>query len=134
MNVHARDVERRFAFVLHLVMVDHRALARDHFRHGIHEVRLTRGADVVLDDARLAAVARNDERPGVHEHRACRFPRRDEHNLERLLEDDAVRDVHEGAVRRERGVERDERAVAELRQLPEVALDDIGALGERGRQ
>ena len=48
--------------------------------------------------------------------------------------DHAVGDVDERAVLHERGVERGEAAGVQVRELAEVALDDVGVVCERGGQ
>ena len=131
MNVHARHVERVDALFLDLVVIEHGILAGDDLGDGVGEVLLPRRADVGLDDLHLAVVAAHDERPRVRHrgHRAIR--RRHEQNLQRLLEDEAVRHGHVGAVVRERGVERGKRARVRVGELAEVAPDDVGLFGHR---
>ena len=112
MDVHARDVERVDALFLDLVVIDDRVLAGDDFGHGVGEMLLPRRADVGLDDLHLAAVAGNDERARVRHRRRCDAPSLVDTNriCSGCSKIEAVGHGDEGAVVRERGVERGERA------------------------
>ena len=135
MNLHARHVERVDALFLDLVVIEHRVLAGDDLGDGVREMLLARGADISLDDLRLTVIAGDDECPGVRHRRDCTLARRHEQNLERLLEHKAVWHVDVGAVLREGGVERGERAHVRIGELTEIAADDVGLLSDsRGKR
>ena len=64
-HVHAADMERAVALLLHLVVIQHGALADEHLGDGIGEVLHVARADVGLDDPCLAALAENNQRARV---------------------------------------------------------------------
>ncbi len=135
-HVQAADVEGVERVLLDLVVVDAGVLAHEHFRHAVGQVGLPRAADVALDDPRLRARARNHEGPRMR-HRLRDVRARHEHDVDRLLEHDPFGNVDERAVLHERRVQRREAAGREIRELAEVALDDVGVLlegpGQRAR-
>ena len=96
-------------------------------RHGVGEVRRARACRRSVSTMRhWLRVAGHDQRAGASTStETCRGGGRHEEQVDAAPSmHRAVGDVDERAVRGERRVERGERPRAELRQLPEVALDD----------
>ena len=81
---------------------------------------------------RLAAFAGDDQRARVRRiGRRRRRRRRHEQQVDRLLEHDAVGDVDEGAVGASAVLSAVNARVAEVGELAEIALDDLGVLASR---
>jgi hypothetical protein len=89
-------------------------------------------ADVALDDRRLRAGAEHDE--DMRKHRFIARRRVCKHELDRRLDDDAVRNVDEGAAVFECRSQRAEAVAAPVRDRTQVFCDQVGILEPRIRK
>ena len=122
-HVHGADVVRRGTLAHQLVVVDHRARPGDDLRHRVRQVRGITAA-VALDNPHLRVLADDEQHARMGHHRlAAGGRRRDEEQLDRLLDHGVGRHAHHGAVMKERGVERRERLVLDGGGRGQVRLD-----------
>ena len=109
--VHRPDVVTGRALTYQLVVVDHRARPGDDLRHRVRQVWGVAAA-VALHDPRLRVLADDEQHARVGHHRlAAGRRRRDEEQLDGLLDHGVRRHPHDRAVVEERCVERRERLV-----------------------
>ena len=107
-DLEQRDVEGARALLLQLVVVEAGALAQHHLGDGVGQVNFIGDAGVGLDHGRLAARAGDDQVARLR-HRGPPGRGGDEQEIDRRLQHHAGREIDEGAVLDERGVERDQR-------------------------
>ena len=123
------DMERLQLFLLQLVVLDCSVGAGEDLRHGVGQIRRAVANGIVLDHRRLRAVF-GDDQVARGNHR----PRRaglggDEQQLDRLLDDGAVRQVQVGAIGHEGGVERAEERLAI--RVGKIRFEHFGRTFER---
>src|SRR5450759_1168812 len=100
-------------------MIEMRAFAQGNLGHGVGEVTAVPQGDVALDHGRARVTTRDDEIPRMRHALSIR----DEHEMDRLLDDRFSRQLDERAIVDERSVERGERVLLECRNLADVALN-----------
>ena len=114
-------------------MVEDRAFIEDDLGDGIGEVSNARHPEVVFEDRSLAVAADDDESPAVPNHRGLRSQRR-RSSRDWLRNHLAGRDVDEGAVVQEGGVQGRESMVLEVGIARKMQLDQLGVLGDGLRE
>ena len=112
-------------------MIDDGVLVDKDLGHRIGEIGLPLHPDVALDDARLAVSTGDDQRPRVRHHRG-HLGSRHEDDVDGAIQDRSLGDVDEGPVLHERGVQCREASAAEVGELAEIPLDDVGVVDQRG--
>jgi hypothetical protein len=128
-NVEQREVERRFGLVLDLVMRDIGAHSQDDIGDGVRAVDLAGQAGMGFDDRRLASRARQHDGSWVrHKRRAVGL--REEHQLDRSLNDRIGRERDERAVVAESRVQRGEGMVKGRECVRENRLEALTPFGE----
>src|SRR4051812_35669397 len=113
------DVECVLALALELVVIEMRAFANHDLGDGVGEVRSIAQRDVALDHRRARVTSRHNEIAWMRDS----FAVRDEDEVDRLLDDSFRRNLYDGAVGDESGVERGERLLVEPGDLAEILLD-----------
>ena len=97
-------VEGQLPLLLDLIVLERGALAEDDLRDGVRAVGVVAETGVALDDRGLAPAIGDDQVPRLRQHRS-RQRGREEEQMDRLRYPHTRREVHEGAVLGEGGVQ-----------------------------
>ena len=132
--MHRADVVPGGALAHQLVVVDHGARPGDDLRDRVRQVRGITAA-IALHDPHLRVLPNEKQHARMGHHRfAVRGWRRDEQQLDRLLDHGVGRHPHDGSVVEERGIERRERLVLDAGAGGQSRLDGrAGFVSVRGQ-
>ena len=104
LDLQSFDVEGAFAFALHFVMIDDGAGSQHHFGDGVGEINILSQTNIILHDLRLAMGIRQDKGARIR-YRWFAAASRNIKELDRLLNDGVFRQMNEGTVHGESGVQ-----------------------------
>ena len=133
LHLHARVMERRVAFLLHLAVVHQRALAGHNFRDRVGERRVFLQAQEGFDNAGLAGITNQDQIARVRNGGPA-AAMGNLQNVQRLLEHRALGHFDKSAIFKKCGVERDEGMGLRVRVTPQMPLQQRAMVFPSGGQ